>query len=71
MLFRSDTHRIFAKERQPLQGQLQQAFALDQRHKLLGKAFAAQWPQARARAAAQDDRYYLHYREFLLVIQSA
>jgi hypothetical protein len=43
------------QRRHPLQGQRQQALAVDERDELLGKRFARQGPEPGAGAAAQDD----------------
>ena len=58
VVFGADQHGAglgVRQRRHPLQGEREQALAVDQRHELLGKRLARQRPQPRAGATTQDD----------------
>jgi len=54
VVFRGHAGDVGVQQSQPLQRELQQALAADQRRELLGQGLARQRPQPRAAAAAQD-----------------
>ena len=54
VVFRRDAGDVVVQPREPLQREMQQALAAEQRRELLGQRLARKRPQARAAAAAQD-----------------
>jgi hypothetical protein len=71
MVIRSDADHLPPESRNPLQGELQEAFVTNERHELLGEALPAEGPQACAGAAAENDRSDGAHSAMLSLLASA
>ena len=59
---RINDDQVWVDQRDPLQRQLEQALAANQRHKRLGKVVATERPKPGARTTAEDDGGNLDHR---------